>query len=113
MRLIALLIICGCAATSVGAAAVSRPSVRPASLDPVAVQGRFFAPRERVVVAVAVGDRAVRRTATDARGSFRLVFPHVRVGACRRYSIRAHGSTGDAAVFAPRTLPDCMPTGSP
>jgi hypothetical protein len=109
MRAIALLVLCGCAATFAGAAVAARPSVRPAALQPVVVQGQFFAPRERVVVVVAAGERAVRRAITDARGSFRLVFPGIRVGLCRRYSIRAVGSSGDTAVFAPRTLPDCVP----
>jgi hypothetical protein len=88
----------------------ARPSLGLVDLDPLAVQGVRFKPRERVAVQVLAPVRAARTAIASGRGSFRIRF-RFRVGRCERVSVQAFGSRGSRARLLPqRELGYCPPS---
>jgi hypothetical protein len=89
----------------------SKASVRPLGLDPLTVEGAGFGAGEKVTVLVtSANGSATRRAVASAHGAFRVVFAgHVTpTGAGLR--IRALGSSGHAAIWAPRAAHISPPT---
>ena len=74
----------------------SRPSLLPASLQPLKLKGARFASRERVRVTVETSrESATRRVRASASGSFVVSFSGVN--ACDGLSVRATGERGSHA----------------
>ena len=71
----------------------SRASLRIISIEPVAVAGRGFKPRERVRVSADGWRKAVT---VSARGGFKVVFPEANV--CNGFAAVARGSAGSRAT---------------
>jgi hypothetical protein len=80
------------------------PSIRPVGLQPLTVEGLNFGAGETVTVLVTGPPRAATRHAVaSARGSFRIAFDDLdATGSGLR--VRAVGSDGHAAIWAPRAL---------
>jgi hypothetical protein len=82
-----------------GASGAKRlPRLTLTKTEPIVVRGNYFAPRERVRLAVRVPRRQITRTVADRRGSFvirlRRSFPD-----CQTFSAVATGSRGSRATL--------------
>jgi hypothetical protein len=88
----------------------SPPSIRPLGLQPLTVEGLNFSGGETVTVLVTGPPRAAARHAVaSAQGSFRIVFDDLdATGSGLR--VRATGSDGHAAIWAPRALRISLPS---
>jgi len=98
--LAALLAATAAASTSSGAEnplpKPSRPTLLPASLQPLKLKGARFAPRERVRVTVeSLRGSATRQVRASANGSFVVSFSGVNP--CDGLSVRAAGERGSRA----------------
>ncbi|MDQ3672621.1 MAG: hypothetical protein M3364_09350 [Actinomycetota bacterium] len=99
------------AAGSAGAQGTQTPRPQLAVTDsrPFEVRGVGFEPGERVQVLLVVnGAQRWERAVASSAGVFTVEF-RVRVGACSRFTIRAHGSKGSTARIVPlrRHFLDC------
>ena len=98
---IALLAAALIAVGSATAATAREPQVRLAGVDPVAVRGTGFIPRERVVVTVRATATTLRLRLTSSKtGRFIARFDRsLPTGACGEIAIRAVGARGDYAAW--------------
>ena len=85
-----------------GAERGASPAIQVA-LEPLAVSGANFSPGERITVLAtyAPAKAAVRRVTAAADGRFHVTFAKVG-GIPRGLRVRATGSDGHAAIYAPR-----------
>ena len=82
-----------------------RPVLKLNDLAPVTVEGRGFAPRERVVLTVsALGAQRARTVLASRDGRFRSRFT-LRLGRCAELTVRARGSRGHRAIL--QVEPNC------
>lgn len=89
----------GLAAPAAGATA--KPSLQPLGLQPLQVEGSNFRSGESVVVTVLGAVRGSRRVTARADGTWTVTFPTLKAKG-RRFSVRAIGNGGSAALWWPR-----------
>ena len=86
------------------------PTLKLASLSPLSVTGRSFAPREGVLL-ILRGDGGLTRVVTTRAtrsGRFRAAF-RIRLGRCDSFVVRAAGTSGSRAVLqVERECPDAQ-----
>jgi hypothetical protein len=89
--------------------ATARARLSLKALDPPTVEGRGFAPRERVRLALQGlrGGTRVRHRRASADGTFRVAFARARAGRCDAFSVRARGQAGSRAMVRRFQLPGC------
>jgi hypothetical protein len=96
------------AATAASAAPPRTGSLRVLSERPLVVSGSGFAPRERVLLRIALGQVWTRRAVATSRGAFLARF-RMSIPRCRGYEVQAFGSRGTRARFVSRLHEDCNP----
>ena len=98
-----------------GAASGRQATLRVTSLQPLALAGSQFAPRERVEVRVSTDSGAARRTVrAGRRGMFAVQFATVTVDRCNGgMSAVARGGRGSFAAAKVLPQPLCPPAGGP
>lgn len=86
---------------SAPAATAREPQVRLAGVDPIAVRGAGFIPRERVAVTVRTTAATMRLRLTSSKtGRFVARFGRsLPAGTCGEVAIRAVGARGDQAAW--------------
>lgn len=102
MHLVVFLISVATALLGTGGGSVtSKPSLRVAAKDPVAVRGQGFRPGERVrVFALGSVKRISVTRVADRRGAFKAPLEGLRTDACTRLVLTAVGSKGSRASTA-------------
>ena len=106
---IVLAVALGLAGTAAASAGRPMPTLQ-VSLHPLTVAGSNFGAGERVTVLATIPPRLIsRRTVASADGSFAVRFASV-TGVPRTLRVRATGSQGHAAVYAPRLSRISPPT---
>ncbi len=102
-RLAALLAVGALGAAVSGTARAASPALH-VELRPLVVSGAHFSPGERITVLAtyAPSKAAVRRATASANGHFRVTFAKIG-GIPRGLRVRASGSDGHAAIWAPRS----------
>ena len=99
----------GLACAAAASAGGPRPALR-VTLHPLTVAGSNFRAGEHVTVLANVPPRVLsRRAVAGDDGSFVVHFPSV-TGVPKGLRVRAMGSDGDAAVYAPRVSRISPPT---
>jgi hypothetical protein len=91
----------GLAAPAAGAA--SRPSLQPLALQPLQIKGSNFQGGETIVVTVLGGVRGSRHVTAASDGTWTVTFPTLKAKG-RRFSVRAVGNAGSAALWLPRLI---------
>jgi hypothetical protein len=91
-----------------GAAGSGASTLRVVDRGPLTVEGRSFAPLERVRVVVLAPETAGRVVVATRAGSFTATFDTVTVGRCEALTLRARGSRGSTA-YVNFPAPACLP----
>jgi hypothetical protein len=91
----------GLAASAAGA--TTRPSLQPSGLQPLQIKGSHFQGGERILVTVLGGVRGSRRVTAGHDGTWSVTFPALKAKG-RRFSVRAVGNAGSAALWLPRLI---------
>jgi hypothetical protein len=89
-------------------AAVSKPTLRVASQNPLTIRGDRFADGERVVLTVMTGYGARRATVVARGGRFRVALGSAK-GCGAAYAVRAVGNQGSKATLVFGEAPFCVP----
>lgn len=90
-------------------AAGARPALQPTALQPLTVRGVHFVGGESVLVTVLGGaGHAARRVTAGPDGTWVIAFPTLQAKG-RRFTVRAVGNAGSAALWASRAMHPATP----
>ena len=103
--LLSVVVSVACGATQ--ANSTRTPRLELASTAPLIVEGRGFAPGERVKLLVSAGSPLTRVVSAGPRGGFRTRWL-LSIGRCQAVVVQAIGNRGSRAMVD-LTAPDCAP----